>query len=123
MEKTKEENKLITDKQKRAVLIIKELLNEMNKDIKELMNFETLKVGAEKIEAKTIRISKIAIALQKSLDLENGGTVASNLDHLYKHIRFAVARVKDHNDYSYLSSAEKVTSEINKGWEKISSAA
>ena len=79
----------------------------MNKDINELMNFETLKVGAEKIEAKAIRISKIAIALQKSLDLENGGTVATNLDHLYKHIRFAVARVMDHNDYSYLTSAQK----------------
>tara|TARA_B100000401_G_C52264116_1_gene465753 strand:- start:54 stop:425 length:372 start_codon:yes stop_codon:yes gene_type:complete len=123
MEKTKEENKLITDKQKRAVLIIKELLNEMHKDINELMDFESLKVGSEKVEAKAIRISKIAIALQKSLDLKNGGTVATNLDHLYKHIRFAVARVMDHNDYSYLTSAQKVTAEINKGWEKISSAA
>ena len=119
MEKTKEENNLITDKQKRAVLIIKELLNEMHKDINELMDFESLKVGSEKVEAKAIRISKIAIALQKSLDLKNGGTVATNLDHLYKHIRFAVARVMDHNDYSYLTSAQKVTAEINKRWEKI----
>ena len=115
--------KLITDKQKRVVLIIKELLNEMHKDINELMDFENLKIGSEKVEKKAIRISKIAIALQKSLDLKNGGTVAANLDHLYKHVRFAVARVMDHNDYSYLTSAEKVTAEINKGWEKISSAA
>ena len=115
--------KLITDKQKRAVLIIKGLLNEMHKDINELMDFENLKVGSEKVKKKAIRISKIAIALQKSLDLKNGGTVATNLDHLYKHVRFAVARVIDHNDYSYLTSAEKVTAEINKGWEKISSAA
>ena len=115
--------KLITDKQKRAVLIIKELLNEMHKDINELMDFENLKIGSEKVEKKAIRISKIAIALQKSLDLKNGGAVATNLDHLYKHVRFAVARVMDHNDYSYLTSAEKVTAEINKGWEKISSAA
>ena len=118
-----DKTKLITDKQKRAVLIIKELLNEMHKDINELMDFENLKIGSEKVEKKAIRISKIPIALQKSLDLKNGGTVASNLDHLYKHIRFAVARVMDHNDYSYLTSAEKVTAEINKGWEKISSAA
>ena len=119
-----EENmKLISDKQKRAVLIIKGLLNEMQKDLNELMNFENLKIGSEKVEEKAIRISKIAIALQKSLDLKNGGTVAANLDHLYKHVRFAVARVMDHNDYSYLTSAEKVTAEINKGWEKISSAA
>ena len=118
-----DKTKLITDKQKRAVLIIKELLNEMHKDINELMDFENLKIGSEKVEKKAIRISKIAIALQKSLDLKNGGVVATNLDHLYKHIRFAVARVMDHNDYSYLTSAEKVTAEINKGWEKISSAA
>ena len=118
-----DKTKLITDKQKRAVLIIKELLNEMHKDINELMDFENLNVGSEKVEKKAIRISKIAIALQKSLDLKNGGAVATNLDHLYKHIRFAVARVIDHNDYSYLTSAEKVTAEINKGWEKISSAA
>jgi flagellin-specific chaperone FliS len=118
-----DKTKLITDKQKRAVLIIKELLNEMHKDINELMDFENLKIGSEKVEKKAIRISKIAIALQKSLDLKNGGTVATNLDHLYQHIRFAVARVMDHNDYSYLTSAEKVTAEINKGWEKISSAA
>ena len=114
---------VITEKQKRAVLVIKGLLNEMHKDINELMDFENVKVGAEKVEAKAIRISKIAIALQKSLDLKNGGDVANNLDHLYKHIRFAVARVMDHNDYSYLTSAQKVTAEINKGWEKISSAA
>ena len=121
--KRQKKMKIITDKQKRAVLIIKELLNEMHKDINELMDFESLKVGSEKVEAKAIRISKIAIALQKSLDLKNGGDVATNLDHLYKHIRFAVARVMDHNDYSYLTSAQKVTAEINKGWEKISSAA
>ncbi len=117
------EQKVITDKQKKAVLVIKQLLNEMHKDIQELIDFESLKESSEKIEAKAIRISKIAIALQKSLDLKNGGTVATNLDHLYKHIRFAVARVMDHNDYSYLTSAEKVTAEINKGWDKISSAA
>jgi len=117
------EQKVITDKQKKAVLVIKQLLNEMHKDIQELIDFESLKDSSEKIEAKAIRISKIAIALQKSLDLKNGGTVATNLDHLYKHIRFAVARVMDHNDYSYLTSAEKVTAEINKGWDKISSAA
>jgi flagellin-specific chaperone FliS len=119
----KKEMKVITEKQKKAIMVIQKLLNEMHKDINELMNFENLKVASKKVEEKAIRISKIAIALQKSLDLKNGGDVASNLDHLYKHIRFAVARVMDHNDYSYLTSAEKVTAEINKGWEKFSSAA
>ena len=98
MENNKE-MKVITEKQKKGILVIKKLLNEMHKDINELMNFENLKVGSKKVEEKSIRISKIAIALQKSLDLKNGGDVAPNLDHLYKHTRFAVARVMDHNDY------------------------
>ena len=54
----------------------------MHKDINELMDFESLKVILV-VEAKAIRISKIAIALQKSLDLKNGGIVVTNLDHLY----------------------------------------
>tara|TARA_B100000676_G_C17908519_1_gene748718 strand:- start:441 stop:815 length:375 start_codon:yes stop_codon:yes gene_type:complete len=117
------ENSIITDKQKKAVLVIKKLLDEMHKDIQDLMKFESLDKGTEKIKSKSVRIAKIAIALQNSLDMKNGGEVANNLDHLYKHIRFAVQRVMDEHDFSYLTSAEKVTAEINKGWEKISTAA
>ena len=112
------ENKIITKKQKNGIKIIQQLLNEMHKDIKELMEFERIETSAEKIKDKSIRIAKIAIALQESLDIKNGGEVAKNLEHLYKHVRFAVARVMDDNDFTYLNSAEKVTSEINKGWEK-----
>ena len=119
----KKENNVLTKHQKNGIDIIQKLLNEMHKDIKELIEFESVEVGAEKIKKKSVRISKIAIALQKSLDTENGGEVAANLNHLYKHIRFAVGRVMDDNDYSYLTSAEKVTAEINKGWEKVSTAA
>ena len=119
----KNENKILTKHQKSGIEVIQKLLNEMHKDIKELIKLQNLEVGANKIKDKSIRISKIAIALQKSLDRENGGEVAANLDHLYKHIRFAVGRVMDDNDYSYLTSAEKVTAEINKGWEKVSTAA
>ena len=119
----KNENKVLTKHQKSGIEVIQKLLNEMHKDIKELIKLQNLEVGADKIKDKSIRISKIAIALQKSLDTENGGEVAANLNHLYKHIRFAVGRVMDDNDYSYLTSAEKVTAEINKGWEKVSTAA
>ena len=48
---------------------------------------------------------------------------AKNLDHLYTHIRYAVGRVIDDKDFSYLNSAEKVTAEINKGWDLVSLAA
>ena len=119
----KMENQTINEKQKKAIQVIKKLLDEMHKDIQELIEFEKVEDCAEKIKSKSIRISKIAIVLQNTLDREKGGEVATNLDHLYKHIRFAVQRVMDDNDFSYLNSAEKVTSEINKGWEKMSAAA
>ena len=119
----KMENQTINEKQKKAIQVIKKLLDEMHKDIQELIEFEKVEDCAEKIKSKSIRISKIAIVLQNTLDREKGGEVATNLDHLYKHIRFAVQRVMDENDFSYLNSAEKVTSEINKGWEKMSAAA
>ena len=77
----------------------------------------------KKLKINQLELQKLAIALQESLDIKNGGEVAKNLEHLYKHVRFAVARVMDDNDFTYLNSAEKVTSEINKGWEKISTAA
>tara|TARA_B100000029_G_scaffold204374_1_gene202345 strand:+ start:304 stop:672 length:369 start_codon:yes stop_codon:yes gene_type:complete len=119
----KMENQIINNKQKEAIKVIKKLLDEMHKDIQELIEFEKVEDCAEKIKSKSIRISKIAIVLQNTLDREKGGEVATNLDHLYKHIRFAVQRVMDDNDFSYLNSAEKVTSEINKGWKIMSAAA
>ena len=119
----KMENQIINEKQKQAIQVIKKLLDEMHKNIQELIEFEKVEDCVEKIKSKSIRISKIAIVLQNTLDREKGGEVATNLDHLYKHIRFAVQRVMDDNDFSYLNSAEKVTSEINKGWKIMSAAA
>ena len=95
----------------------------MHNDIKELNKIESIENNLETIQKKAVRISKICIVLQNSLDLEYGGEVASNLNHLYQHIRFSVARVTDDNDFSYLKSAEKVTAELTDGWSKISTAA
>ena len=68
------------------------------------------------------RVNKIALTLQKTLDLEKGGEIAKNLDHLYQHIRYAVIRVHDDHDFTFLQSAEKVTASINEGWSKMSLA-
>ena len=43
----KKEMKVITEKQKKAIMVIQKLLNEMHKDINELMNFENLKVASK----------------------------------------------------------------------------
>ena len=119
----KNENTLISGKQKKAVKVVEKLLSAMHHDIKELNKIENIENNLETIQKKAVRISKICIVLQNSLDLEYGGEVASNLNHLYQHIRFSVARVTDDNDFSYLKSAEKVTAELTDGWSKISTAA
>ena len=114
---------LVNKKAVKSIKIIEKLLKEMHKDIKELMNLENLEKGTNAVKEKSIRITKICVALQSTLDHENGGIVAHHLDHLYKHIRYAVHRVRDEHDFSFLQSAEKVTAEINQGWQKISDAA
>ena len=119
----KNENTLVSSKQKKAVKVVEQLLAAMHKDIKELNELKDIENNLETIKKKTVTISKICVVLQNSLDLERGGEVASNLNHLYQHIRFSVARVTDDNDFSYLKSAEKVTAEITDGWSKISTAA
>ena len=119
----KNENTLISSKQKKAVKVVEKLLTAMHHDIKELNKIEDIEDNLETIQKKAVRISKICIVLQNSLDLKHGGEVASNLNHLYQHIRFSVARVTDDKDFSYLKSAEKVTAELTDGRSKISTAA
>ena len=119
----KNENTIIKKKKKKAVKVVEKLLSAMHTEIKELNNLKDVENNLEIIEKKTVRISKICIALQNSLDLKHGGEVASNLNHLYQHIRFSVARVIDENDFSFLKSAEQVTAELTEGWSKISTAA
>ena len=119
----KNENTIITNKQKKAVKAVEKLLAAMHNEIAELNALKDIENNLETIKEKTVKISKICVVLQNSLDLEHGGEVASNLNHLYQHIRFSVARVTDDNDFSYLKSAEKVTAELTDGWSKISTAA
>ena len=119
----KNENNIISNKQKKAVKAVEKLLAAMHNEIKELNELKDIENNLETIKKKSVTISKICVVLQNSLDLEHGGEVASNLNHLYQHIRFSVARVNDDNDFSYLQSAQKVTAELTEGWSKVSTAA
>ena len=119
----KNENTIMSSKQKKAVKVVEKLISEMHNDIKELNKIENIENNLETVQKKAVRISKICIVLQNSLDLEYGGEIAANLNHLYQHIRFSVARVTDDNDFSYLQSAQKVTAELTEGWSKVSTAA
>ncbi len=119
----KNENNIISNKQRKAVKAVEKLLAAMHNEIKELNELKDIENNLETIKKKTVTISKICVVLQNSLDLERGGEVASNLNHLYQHIRFSVARVTDDNDFSYLQSAQKVTAQLTEGWSKVSTAA
>ena len=119
----KNENNIISNKQKKAVKAVEKLLAAMHNEIKELNELKDIENNLETIKKKSVTISKICVVLQNSLDLERGGEVASNLNHLYQHIRFSVARVTDDNDFSYLQSAQKVTAQLTEGWSKVSTAA
>lgn len=118
-----ETDDILTKSAQKSLRIIEKLLKAMHEDIVELKSLKDLEKGSAKIAEKSERINKIAVALQNSLDKEKGGQIAENLDHLYKHVRFAAIRAFENHDFSYLESAEKVTREINEGWSKMSSAA
>ena len=123
MENKNEINNIIPKTSVEGIKIVEKLLKQIHEDIKILIECENLEKGHSKILKSVGRVNKIALTLQKTLDLENGGEIAKNLDHLYQHIRYAVIRVNDDHDFTFLNSAEKVTASINEGWSKMSLAA
>ena len=60
----KNENTLISSKQKKAVKVVEKLLTAMHHDIKELNKIEDIEDNLETIQKKAVRISKICIVLQ-----------------------------------------------------------
>ena len=123
MENKNEIENVIPKSSVEGIKIVEKLLKQMHKDIKDLMGYENLEKKHKNIIKSVGRVNKIALTLQKTLDLEKGGEIAKNLDHLYQHIRYAVIRVHDDHDFTFLQSAEKVTASINEGWSKMSLAA
>ena len=123
MENKNEIENVIPKSSVECIKIVEKLLKQMHKDIKDLMGYENLEKKHKNIIKSVARVNKIALTLQKTLDLEKGGEIAKNLDHLYQHIRYAVIRVHDDHDFTFLQSAEKVTASINEGWSKMSLAA
>lgn len=123
MENKNEIENVIPKSSVEGIKIVEKLLKQMHKDIKDLMGYENLEKKHKNIIKSVARVNKIALTLQKTLDLEKGGEIAKNLDHLYQHIRYAVIRVHDDHDFTFLQGAEKVTANINEGWSKMSLAA
>ena len=96
---------------------LKSSLNNMKliNDNKSNKDFDISKSCKETIE--------LLVFLVKTLDHTDKITkLSKDLDYLYKHCIFCLVRVRDHNDYAFLSSSIKVLSEISEGWERVNAA-
>ena len=86
------------------------LLSE-TEELKKIL-FEDLAVTA-KAKEKAEKISKIAFALQSTLDMENGKEISEQLTWLYRFIRYMSKRIQDNDDMNYVQPAYKVIKELN----------
>ena len=92
------------------------LLSE-TEELKKIL-FEDLAVTA-KAKEKAEKISKIAFALQSTLDMENGKEISEQLTWLYRFIRYMSKRIQDNDDMNYVQPAYKVIKELNEAWSSI----
>ena len=113
---------VITPRAYKTIKLVEKLLKAVESDLHIIQSkdFETLE--EEKKKKLCYRVLQLTYSLESSLDHEKGGQIAKNLQELYKHVRFAVVRVRDENDFAFLPSASKVIAEINEGWGMVSGA-
>ena len=99
-------------------VIIFELLNGLNKKLQLTISdidkgkFEKAKVNAKKAQ-------NIAFALRKTLDFQNGGEVAENLNFIYGHIHAATEKFITNDKNDLMTSAYFASSEILDGWKGL----
>ena len=112
---------LITDKTLKTIKIVEKILKKIESDLKRIGAKK--KLNPDEIESTCSKILHLTFSLEASLDMDAGGEIAKNLKELYHHVRFAVVRVRDEGDYSFIPSATRVISEINTGWGEVSDVA
>tara|TARA_Y100001968_G_scaffold306346_1_gene323085 strand:- start:337 stop:720 length:384 start_codon:yes stop_codon:yes gene_type:complete len=99
-------------------LIIYELLNGLNKNLSSLINnIDKNNINVAKKEA--VKAQNIAFALRRTLDRNNGGEIAENLDLIYAHVHLAMDKFIKNNKKDLLSSALFCSSEILDGWKGL----
>lgn len=126
MENEKELKDYVLDaKAKKHIKLVEGVLKRIEEYLIKIEEFSanTKKDEQANIVELCININKLSSFLESTLDMTNGGSLAINLQKLYQHIRYCVQRIIDEKDFSYINSAKKVVSEINKGWEKVAAHA
>ena len=99
-------------------LIIYELLNGLNKNLNSLIdNIDKNNINVAKKEA--VKAQNIAFALRRTLDRDNGGEIADNLDLIYAHVHLAMDKFIKNDKKDLLSSALFCSSEILDGWKGL----
>ena len=99
-------------------LIIYELLNGLNKNLSSLIeNIDKHDIKLAKEQA--VKAQNIAFALRKTLDRNNGGEIAQNLDLIYAHVHLAMDKFIKNDKKDLLNSALFCSSEILDGWKGL----
>jgi flagellar protein FliS len=99
-------------------VIIYELLNGLNKKLKlTISDIDKGKLETAKVNAK--KAQNIAFALRKTLDFQNGGEVAENLNFIYGHIHAATEKFIANDKNDLMTSAYFASSEILDGWKGL----
>ena len=80
--------------------------------------FQDLAV-TNKSKEKAEKISKIAFTLQTCLDLESDNQIATDLNYLYRYIRYMSKRVQDNNDMNMVQPAFSIASQLKEAWDSI----
>ena len=101
--------------------IIHELLTHLNQNLSEaIKNIDKGKIDDAKQKAR--KAESIAHALQNCLNMRDGGEIATNLNFLYRHIRFATKNLLEKEKTELLTSAHYVSNEILEGWKGMNSS-
>ena len=92
------------------------LVNEIE-ELKKIL-FQDLAV-TNKSKEKAEKISKIAFTLQTCLDLESDNQISTDLNYLYRYIRYMSKRVQDNDDMNMVQPAFSIASQLKEAWDSI----
>ena len=66
-----------------------------------------------------IKASNIIMGLQTSLDIENGGEIAKNLNELYTYISRRVFEINLQNDVKIIAEVKDLINSIRDAWKQV----
>jgi len=98
-----------------------ELLLKAYEEILSLLNISLLAIDEGDVKAKAESLSKVTNALtlmQSSLDFENGGELAKNLDKLYDFCILELVKANATNDKEKISSVKEILETLYSGFKE-----